>query len=174
MIPTVQTERLTLRGALRSDFDGYAAMLADPRTEYMGGPFDRGAAWCEFNKYIASWHLSGFGGWMITATSNGELLGEVGITYSHHFPEPELGWSLMARAEGHGFGFEAAGAARDWFWANTEGDALVSYVDPANTRSAALARRLGATADRDAPLPTGETAAETTVYRHMRPQQVHA
>lgn len=169
MIPTVQTERLTLRGAQRSDFDGYAAMLADPRMEYMGGPFDRGAAWSEFNKAIASWHLSGFGGWMITSTA-GDLLGEVGITQSHRFPEPELGWTLTAQAEGHGYGFEAATAARDWFWQNTQRDALVSYVDPANARSAALARKLGAAPDPHATLPTGETADETTVYRHARPQ----
>lgn len=52
-------------------------------------------------------------------------------------------------------------------WAWDQGiKTLVSYIDPANARSIALAERLGARHDPDAPLPEGETPEETIVYRH--------
>jgi RimJ/RimL family protein N-acetyltransferase len=167
-IPTLTTGRLTLRAPERGDFDAYADMLADPRTAFMGGPFNRSAAWAEFCKAIASWHLSGFGGWLMIDSTGDTLLGEVGITQSQRFPEPELGWTVTAKGEGKGHAYEAARAALDWFWVNTNAQSLVSYITPANTRSAALATRLGATPDPSAPLPTGETHDEMVVYRHSR------
>lgn len=174
MAPTLTTNRLTLRSATRGDFTRYATILAEPRMAYIGGPYGPGDAWSEFNKAIASWHLNGFGGWMITNRFNGDLLGEVAITQTHRYPEPELGWTLAANAEGQGYGFEAAAAARDWYWANMGGGTLVSYIDPANARSAALALRLGAHHDRAAAQPLGEAPGETNVYRHAWPANRNA
>src|SRR5947209_18185158 len=53
---------------------------------------------------------------------------------------PELGWALARRHWGHGYATEAATAVRDWFQAPE----LISLIAPANTRSQAVARRLGA------------------------------
>ena len=169
MIPTVTTDRLTLRGALRDDFDAFADMLATDRAVHMGGPFDRAAAWRLFIMNLASWPLDGFGAWMITDRDTGAFLGDVGITHPDRFPEPELGWTVTADAEGKGYATEAARAALHWYWSNTDADTLVSYVTPGNTRSEALASKLGATPDAGAPLPDGETPAETTAFRHRRP-----
>ncbi|WP_299048261.1 GNAT family N-acetyltransferase [uncultured Tateyamaria sp.] len=169
MIPTVTTDRLILRGARRDDFDAFADMLAADRTAYMGGPFDRAAAWRLFAMNLASWPLDGFGAWMITDRTTGAFLGDVGITHPIRFPEPELGWTLTGDAEGQGYATEAASAALDWYWTNTDADTVVSYITPGNTRSEALASKLGATLGPDAPLPDGETPAETAVYRHGRP-----
>ncbi|WP_299146967.1 GNAT family N-acetyltransferase [uncultured Tateyamaria sp.] len=167
MIPTLITDRLTLRAPQRRDFDGYAAMLADPRTGYMGGPFSRAQAWAEFNQIVAAWHLDGFGGWIIV-DAHDTLLGEIFITQNQHFPEPEMGWTLTPDAEGYGYAQEAGRAVLHWYWSNTAATTLVSYVTPTNTRSAKLAQKLGAQVDDHAQRPTGETAQETTVYRHMR------
>ncbi len=105
---------------------------------------------------------------MVIDRATDTLLGDVGVIQPLRFPEPELGWTLTADAEGKGIAFEAATAARDWYWANTDATSVVSYIDPANTRSRALAKKLGATHDPAAPLPEGETADETLVYRHRR------
>ena len=169
-IPTLQTARLVLRGATRADFEPFAAMLAEPRTRYMGGPFDREGAWFWFASALANWSLDGCGGWIVTDTSDGHFLGDVSIMQPGHFPEREIGWTVTAAAEGRGIATEAARTALDWYWGHSEAESLVSYVDPANTRSHALARNLGATPDPDAPLPEGESPAETMVYRHRRPQ----
>lgn len=168
MIPTLTTDRLTLRGARRGDFDAFAAMLATDRATYMGGPFDRSGAWGFFVSALASWPLDGFGAWMVMDRATDTFLGDVGVIQPIRFPEPELGWTLTADAEGKGYAFEAANAALDWYWANTIADSVVSYIDPANTRSRTLAEKLGATHDPAAPLPEGETADETLVYRHAR------
>lgn len=167
-IPVLKTERLTLRGARRSDFDAFAAMLATDRARYMGGPFDRSGAWGLFVSTLAHWPLDGFGAWMIVDRKSGALLGDVGFSQPLRFPEPEMGWTLIAAAEGKGIATEAATAALDWYWANTDAPSVVSYIDPGNTRSRALAEKLGASHDPDAPLPEGETADETMVYRHRR------
>jgi RimJ/RimL family protein N-acetyltransferase len=168
-IPVLQTERLVLRGAQNADFDAFAEMMADPRTSYMGGPFTRLDAWGEFTKAIASWHLDGFGGWIILAREDDRFCGEVAVLRPPHYPEAELGWTLAGAAEGKGYACEAARAALAWYWDNTDAPTLVSYITPGNTRSEALAAKLGAWPDTGAALPEGETADETTVYRHTRP-----
>lgn len=168
MIPTLTTDRLILRGAERGDFDAFAAMLATDRSVYMGGPYDRKGAWQLFANALASWPLDGFGAWMIIQRDTGTFLGDVGVTHPVRFPEPEMGWTLTADAEGKGYAFEAATAALKWYWADTSADSVVSYIDPANKRSRALAEKLGAFRDPAAPLPVGETADETLVFRHRR------
>lgn len=167
-IPTITSDRLTLRGAQRDDFDAFADMLASDRAVYMGGPYDRNGAWRLFANTLTTWPMDGFGAWIITLSSTGAFLGDVGVTYPIRFPEPEMGWTLTADAEGKGYAFEAAQAALAWYWANTDAESIVSYIDPANLRSRALAEKLGATLDKSAALPIGETAGETIVYRHRR------
>lgn len=164
-IPTIRTDRLILRPPRREDFEAYAALLGDERSRYMGGPFGRAGAWDMFCNMVAGWHLSGHGGLLID-TEGDKTVGEVSIWHPDHFPEPELGWSLSARAEGKGYAFEAATALRAWYRRTTGAAHVVSYITPGNVRSEALAARLGATRDPDAPLPRGETSRETIVWRH--------
>ncbi len=168
-IPRIDTPRLVLRGHEAGDFDAFAAMLAEPRTVYMGGPFDRDAAWSYFTNNLSGWVLHGFGIWTVTDRQGG-FLGEVGFLFPDAYPEPELGWTVDASAEGKGIAGEAARAALCWYWAETDAQSVVSYTNPANLRSRRLAERLGAVLDADAPLPRGETPDETLVYRHRRPQ----
>ena len=167
-IPRINTARLVLRGHEAGDFDAFAAMLADQRMSYMGGPFDRDSAWSYFANNAANWVLHGYGAWSVIS-QDGDVLGDVGILKPDAYPEPELGWTLCARAEGKGYAVEAARAVLGWWWENSDADTLVSYVTPGNSRSERLALRLGATLDADAVLPRGETRAETAVYRHRRP-----
>ncbi|KIC51946.1 GNAT family N-acetyltransferase [Tateyamaria sp. ANG-S1] len=166
MIPTLETERLILRASRTADFPAFAAYCASPRATFSWGHIDADRAWAEFAAAIGSWSLMGFGAWSIEDRATGTYCGEVLLQHPAHFPEPELGWTLMEDAEGKGIAFEAAVAARDWFTTNHGDKSLVSYITPDNTRSEALATRLGATHDPEAPLPTGETPDETAVYRH--------
>jgi RimJ/RimL family protein N-acetyltransferase len=61
--------------------------------------------------------------------------------------EPELGWLFLPAAEGQGYAAEAATAARHHALSVLGLPSLVSYIDPANDRSARLAARLGARRD---------------------------
>ena len=62
-------------------------------------------------------------------------------------------------------------AARDWAWTNVPyPQGFVSYIDPANTRSIAVARRLGAVEDTTATHPFGEETC--LVFRHPTAEPV--
>ena len=64
--------------------------------------------------------------------------------------------------EGQGYATEAATAMRDWAFETLGIKTLVSYVDPDNAASAAVAMRLGANRDDKAVRP----APAVVVYRH--------
>lgn len=151
--PRLQTERLVLRAPALADFAAYAAFFASPRSGYEDGPLARGPAWREFASAAGQWMLKGYGAWSIEERATGAYAGEVGIFHPAHFPEPEIGWTLMAPFEGRGLAHEAALAARAWAYAALGLETLVSYVAPGNARSIRLAERLGARLDPDAPYP---------------------
>ena len=99
---------------------------------------------------------------MIDLRETGECVGQVGINHGPLFPEKELGWLLYEGHEGHGYAFEAALALRDWAFGAGGLNTLVSYIDPANVRSVAVAERLGGVLDPDA----ARQDPEDLVFRH--------
>jgi RimJ/RimL family protein N-acetyltransferase len=119
---------------------------------------------------VGSWLLQGFGYWSLEEKATGRFLGSVGVGRQPRFPENEIGWILQADAEGQGFGFEAATAARNWAYQTLGWTTLVSYIEPANTRSIALAERLGARRDDAAAKPEGDP--DDLVYRHPSPEEL--
>lgn len=163
MIPTLTTSRLTLRPMRAADWPQYHQLMASDRSIYMGGPFSTAVAWGMFCADHAQWSLFGCGALMIENTTSGECLGQVGINSGPLFPEFELGWMIYPQAEGHGFAYEAAAALRAWSLDVGHIETLVSYIDPANRRSARLAERLGAVLDADARRPD----PSDLVYRHF-------
>ncbi|OEO31263.1 GNAT family N-acetyltransferase [Devosia insulae DS-56] len=164
-IPTLRTRRLVLRAPVPADFDAYRDLMASSRSTFMGGPFDEARAWGLFCHDIACWTLFGHGALMIDVATTGECVGQVGINHGPLFPEKELGWLLYDGFEGQGYVTEAAAALRDWAFAELGLASLVSYFHPANARSIAVAQRLGAVRDDDAP----RQDAEDLVYRHLPP-----
>jgi RimJ/RimL family protein N-acetyltransferase len=161
-IPTLTTSRLILRPPAIGDYAAYAAFLASSRAIHMGGPFDTKGAWLTFCHDVACWHLFGHGALMIDLRQTGQCIGQVGINHGPLFPEKELGWLLYAGHEGQGYAIEAARALRDWAFTQGGLTTLVSYIDPANFASIAVAERLGAVPDLVA-LRQDET---DLVYRH--------
>ena len=164
-VPTLTTERLTLRPMRADDFDAYAAMMASPRSAFMGGPCDTRAAWGMFCHDVACWTLYGHGALMLDRRDTGETVGQVGLNAGPLYPEVELGWTLYDGHEGKGFATEGAAVLRDWVWGALQLDTLVSYAHPDNAASHAVARRLGAVEDPQAPRQDPEDA----VFRHARP-----
>lgn len=162
--PVLHTPRLTLRAPVMADFPAYAAFLGSARSAFMGGPYDGWAAWGMFCHQIAGWQIFGHGGLTVLRKDNGEAIGIVEVNGGPLFPEPELGWQLYDGHEGQGFATEAARALRDWAFANLPLDSLVSYTDPENLASQAVARRLGAVIDPDAPVQD----EGDIVWRHLR------
>lgn len=160
LVPELVTKRLTLRAPTLSDFPTYAEILMGDRAEGLGGPFDREEALLDFSQYVAGWLLRGTGLWAVERRSDEALIGFVLVGMEFGDQEPELGYLFTAEVEGEGYATEAAEAARDFALQDLELPILVSCVDPANTRSALLAERLGAFVDPEASDPA------TNIWRH--------
>jgi ribosomal-protein-alanine N-acetyltransferase len=167
MIPTLHTDRLTLRAPRWDDFEAYAAFRASPRMVTTGGPFTRDQAFTQLSALLGHWVLRGYGRWMVADRKSDAPLGIVGLYFPEGWPEPELAWSLFDDAEGRGIAQEAAVAAREYAYGALRWDTLISAVDPDNTRSVALAKRMGCV--QEAPFQH-ETYGALHVWRHPAPE----
>jgi RimJ/RimL family protein N-acetyltransferase len=160
-IPTLATARLTLREPRESDFAAMLAFNDSDRAEFLGGRGPRQQVWRALLSNIGHWALRGYGFYSVD-THTGEFAGRVGVICHDGWPEPELAWHLYEGFEGQGIAAEAARAARADYHARISPAPLVSMIAPANTRSIALAKRLGAVFERS------ESGIEKPydIYRH--------
>ncbi len=147
MIPTLTTERLTLRAPRMDDFDAHAAFRTSDRARPVGGPDTREGAYDHFAGIAGQWVLRGYGRWLVADRATDAPLGIVGLHHPDNWSEPELAWSLYAAGEGRGIAMEAALAARAHAYDTLGWTTLISYIAPTNTRSMALAKRMGCTSD---------------------------
>lgn len=163
-IPVLDTQRLTLRAPKKADLATITAFFETGRSHMVGGPRDAGESFTTLAGRIGHWALQGYGIWHVDDRSSGDFLGWVGFLNPPGWDEPELGWTVFAHAEGKGYAFEAARAARA-FGAQALGlDGVISYVRAENTRSRALAEKLGAKVERDGSV----LGTPCLVYRHPK------
>ena len=167
--PTLETERLILRGPRPSDADAFVAAYAEDRMKYAGGPKTKRDAWNFFGTEIGHWVMRGFGMFIVAEKGVDQPLGIVGHWMPNTWPEKEVGWVLFSDAhEGKGYAYEAAKACIDHAWNVLKWDTIVSYIDAPNRGSIALAERLGARLDPDAAQPNANKPC--LVYRHPKPE----
>lgn len=163
-IPRLTTDRLTLRPPHEADFAAMLAFNDSPRTQFLGGPMARRWVWRGLLANIGHWALRGYGFYSVD-TKDGDFVGRVGVIYHDGWPEPELAWHLFDSFEGHGYAHEAALAARTDYHDRISRQPLISMIDVANTRSEALALRLGARREMTKTDPDGDYH----IYRHPSP-----
>lgn len=145
-IPTLETDRLILRGWREDDLDAYAAMMADAEVmRFLGGVMARNDAWRGMASMIGHWVLRGHGMWAVERKSDGVLIGRIGVQRPESWPSEEIAWTLGRPYWGQGYATEAAKASRDWGFKNLPVPQLVSLIDAENLASQAVARRLGQT-----------------------------
>lgn len=162
-LPVLDTARLQLRAPRIYDFDAYAEILCSDRSEFLGGPFSRSDAWTSFAQSIALWLLHGHGLWTIDAETRPSA-GFVVLGFAFNDPQPELRVFLTKAAEGHGYAFEAAHAARTHAFGELGWDSVMSHVATGNDRARKLMRTLGAKRDRAA--QDAMDNADICIYRH--------
>lgn len=171
--PVLETDRLTLRAFGAQDIAAATAYLQTERTRYMGGPYSKAAAWDQCAGLIGHWVIHGFGLFAICPKGTDTAIGDCGLLFLGGYPEIELGWGIWDPAlEGRGYVREAAEAVRAHAYGPMGLTTLVSYIDPGNARSIALARRLGCTRDASAVIPDLPDWDDTLIYRHPGPGAV--
>ena len=90
-------------------------------------------------------------------------------TISEGWPEPEIGWVVFEGFEGRGIAREAAERVRRYAYEDLGLTTLTSNIVPGNTRSVALAERMGATYERTY---MNYSMGEDMLYRHPGPEEV--
>ena len=148
VVPILKTERLVLRGPLATDTAPLAAFLSGPRAVWTGGPYPAEDAPYWLEHLVTVWQRRGWGSWIVALASDDTPIGRVGMLDHEAWDEPELAWFLFDGFEGRGYATEAVRAARAHGNGPLGLPALCSFIDPANTRSRALAERLGARQER--------------------------
>ncbi len=174
-IPTLETERLILRAPRMGDALAWDDFMTSQRSEFVGGP-NAGlhVSWRAFAHVAGQWMLRGYGSFIFATKDDPDTpLGLTGPWHPLNWPERELGWTVWSEAgEGKGYAFEAATRARRYAYEDLGWDTAVSYVDDRNTRSIALAERMGCVLDPQAQAPVTDKDETVLVFRHPAPEAV--
>lgn len=154
----LHTPRLLLRPPEHADLAGFAKFASEPETmRYLGGVQSLDAAWRAMAALTGSWALVGFGMFSVLERNSGRWIGRIGPWQpggpEGNWPGTEVGWGLLADAQGKGYAQEAATAAIDWAFDTLGWDEVIHCIEPANLASVALAERLGSSRLRTARLP---------------------
>ncbi|WP_163782504.1 GNAT family N-acetyltransferase [Myxococcus vastator] len=150
-IPTVETERLVMKGHSLEDYEECLAMWSDPAVvRYISGkPSTREEMWSRLLRYVGHWDLLGFGFWVVREKATGRLVGEVGLGDFHRDMQPplgagpEAGWVLAPGFHGKGYATEAVHAALAWADARLSPERVVCIIAPENAASIRVAGKCG-------------------------------
>jgi RimJ/RimL family protein N-acetyltransferase len=146
-MPVLHTSRHHLRPLRADDLVEFHGIWGDPEVIWWGASADEAES---------SDRLTGFlqrtvgrlclGWWLVIDQATDEVLGDVALDPSP-LPggEVEIGWHFKRSAWGRGHATEAATALMAHAFSTGAIDELVSTIVPMNTRSVALAERLGMT-----------------------------
>jgi RimJ/RimL family protein N-acetyltransferase len=141
--PTLETARLILRPTRMEDFDGWAALMADDASKFIGGPQPRSTAWRGFMSMAGAWAMTGQGMFSVIEKSSGRWIGRIGPWVPEGWPGTEVGWGLAKDAYGKGYATEAAIASIDWAFDTLGWTDVIHCIDPENVASQRVAERLG-------------------------------
>ena len=170
-IPTLTTDRLTLRAPHPDDFDTFADFFMSERAAFVGGPATREQSWRMLACELGHWPLRGYGRWAVDETETGRFAGIIGPWNPEGWPEPEIGWDLMNGFEGKGYATEAALASLVYAHDRLGWKSAISLVSPPNHASRKVAQRLGATHDG---MFEHERHGPLEVWRHLSPKDLAA
>jgi RimJ/RimL family protein N-acetyltransferase len=140
------TEHLILRDFTRSDFEAFAALVADPEVMRFSlkGPMAKEEAKEYFQKRVLDHYAKyGFGVWAIFLKE--DFIGFAGVITQalEGKEEVELGFRLNPKYWGKGYATEACKAICRYAFDELGFDRLISIIDPKNHRSLKVANRVG-------------------------------
>lgn len=143
-IPTLETDRLILRGPTVEDFPVYRDFFADAEASAAyDGPKDGGQAWRVLATDLGHWALRGYGRWAVEEKSSGQMVGGCGLWWPEAYPRSELTWWITPAGRRKGYALEASRAAIR-FGYEVLGWALVeTHMNDENVAARRLAEKLG-------------------------------
>jgi RimJ/RimL family protein N-acetyltransferase len=126
-------------------FEAWCAFMADEEaTLYIGGRQDPSSVWRTMAGISGAWRLEGFGMYSLIDKETGKWIGRAGPWRPFGWPGTEIGWGIVRSRWGQGLAQEAAAVCIDVAIRTLGWTQIVHVISPDNTRSQALASRLGA------------------------------
>jgi RimJ/RimL family protein N-acetyltransferase len=146
--PTFTTDRLVLRPFRSEDHERLFAIMTTPEVRsalHVPDDYAPADAWRAMVLYAGLWEVEGLGQWALEERSTGRLVGRAGLYWrpEEDWPGVEVGWMLDPACWGSGYATEAGARAVRYGFEELGEDTLFSCILPTNTRSQAVARRLG-------------------------------
>ncbi|MFD0915033.1 GNAT family N-acetyltransferase [Pseudahrensia aquimaris] len=167
--PTLETERLVLRGWREKDLKAIVEVFSDAQhARYIGGKLSEETCWRMMAKFIGHQALRGFSLYAVEEKKSNICIGWAGPWCPKGWPENEIGYTLVPSATGQGYAREAAGRALQHAYNDLGWTTAISLIDSHNEGSKTVARSLGAIHDGDATVH-GEERFDAQVWRHLPP-----
>jgi RimJ/RimL family protein N-acetyltransferase len=151
---SVETPRLLLRLAERADAQALQDIHQDPeaielkQVTLLEAPGGIDLAVRNIERMHRHWRRCGYGQWAVVEKATNEVIGCVGFFHPEVWPGVDLNWIIGRSRRGNGFATEAAGAALDWAWQNTQINHVISLIGPSDVRSARIATKVGESFER--------------------------
>ena len=164
----LETDRLFLREMNMEDLESLYKVLADPEImQHYPYTFDeeRVRGWIERN--MNRYKDNGFGLWAVCLKDTGEMIGDCGLTLQCIDGQmlPEIGYHIRRDCQKKGYAREAAGAVRDWAFANTDYPALYSYCKYTNIPSIKTAESIGMHFEKEYPDEENKITHVSVLFR---------
>ena len=149
--PKLTTDRLTLRAAVREDYETIVDIWSNPEVvRFIGGrAFTRHESWMRLLRQPGLWQMLGYGYWTVVETETDRMIGQMGFgDFKREISIdvsgiPEAGWVLHPDFHGKGFAREAMDAIINWGDRHLNAAQTCAFIDPSNTASILLAEKLG-------------------------------
>ena len=155
LIPIIETKRLRLVPPSKECFDMYESFYADAEaSKTYGGPKSKGEAWARLKSDLGSWHLTGFGIWIIQEKKSKEFVGTCGFWQGFGWPR-ELTWWLLPDSRGKGFAHEASLSVISYAYNAFGWNEVETYMHDNNAPAYALVEKLGGIKTRRIMFPDG-------------------
>jgi RimJ/RimL family protein N-acetyltransferase len=142
------TARLSFRELNADDTESLLVIFSDPvAMEFYPATKNLQETRDWIQRCLLNYEKFGHCFWAVLLRDTGEFIGQCGILYQdlQNRPENEIGYLLQRRFWGQGYATEAAAACRNFAFTHFLYHYVVSYIDPRNTRSLAVAKRIGMT-----------------------------
>jgi RimJ/RimL family protein N-acetyltransferase len=155
----IETERLLLRKPRPDDAEALLELVGDGEAMRPIGsePGGMEVAVEHLERWLHRWETNGMGPFVVLPKGEAAIIGRVGpLVWDARTWETstladagddavvELGWMIASARWGSGYAPEAARAVRQWVYDMRGVERLISLIDPANTKSARVAEKLGA------------------------------
>ncbi len=142
----LDTARCCVRETVPEDVDAFYRIYSNPDiTKYMEGLYQDVEQEKRYvRRYMETvYTFYGYGVWTVLERESGAVIGRAGFSGREGFEDPELGFIIGVPWQGRGYAEEVCAAILRYGWLALEFEKVQALVEPGNSASLNLCRKLG-------------------------------